>query len=150
MRGATACRSSSSIWPSSSRVDASRRRARRRLWSPQPHLPPSRASVASRPRPLDPELLDVLTRPREACTAAAAAAREVVAAQLRALGYRVEVQPFRFDPSALRAFPLLGSGLAWLGPVLSLLLASPVVPGWTALGAWIAGAAALAVLVYRI
>jgi hypothetical protein len=106
--------------------------------------------VASRPRPLDPELLDVLTRPREAGTAAAAAARAVVAARLRALGYRVEVHPFRFDPSALRAFPLLGTGLGWIGLILLPLFVSAAVPGWTALAAWVAGAAVLAVLVYHI
>jgi len=106
--------------------------------------------VGSRPRPLDPELLDVLTRPREAGTTAAAAAREVVAAHLRALGYQVDVQPFRFNPSALHAFPLLGAGLAWMGLILLLLLVSAAVPGWAVLAAWLAGTAGLAVLVYRI
>jgi len=106
--------------------------------------------VASRPHPLDPELLEVLTRPREAGTASVAAAREAVAAHLQALGYRVEVHPFRFDPSALRAFPLLGLGLGWIGLVLLPLLVFPASPGWAALAAWLAAATMLAVLAYRI
>jgi hypothetical protein len=106
--------------------------------------------VASRPRPLDAALLDVLTSPREAGTPAAAAAREVVAGRLRAMGYRVEVHPFRFHPSALRALPLLGAGLGWMGLVLLPLLVSPRVSAWAALAAWLVGAAALAALVFGV
>jgi peptidase M28-like protein len=106
--------------------------------------------VASRPRPLDAALLDVLTSPREAGTPAAAAAREVVAGRLRAMGYRVEVHPFRFHPSALRALPLLGAGLGWMGLVLLPLLVSPRVSAWAALAAWLVGVAALAALVFGV
>jgi len=106
--------------------------------------------VASRPRRLDPELLEVLTSPREAGTTAVARAREAVAAHLRALGYRIEIQAFRFDPSALRAFPLLGVGVAWMGLVLVPLLVSAAPPGWAALAAWLAGAALLGMLAYRV
>jgi hypothetical protein len=69
-----------------------------------------------------------------------------VAAQLGALGYRVTVQPFRFHPSGLLGFPLLGAGLV-LGALLVtplLLLAS--VPGWGALVVWSASASATLLL----
>jgi hypothetical protein len=98
--------------------------------------------VASRPPP--PDLpLDALTRPREAGTPAAAAAREAVAEHLTRLGYAVELHRFRFHPSALWAFPLLGTGLGWLGLVLVPLLAFPWAPAWAAPLAWTLGAASL-------
>ena len=106
--------------------------------------------MASRPHPLDPELRDVLTRPREAGTPAAAAAREVVADRLRALGYAVESHQFRFHPSTLWGFPLLGAGLGWLGLVLTPLLISAQVPAWAAATAWLCGGASLGALAYGV
>ena len=100
-------------------------------------------------RAADPPL-DVLTRPREAGTPAAAAARAAVAQHLAALGYGVEHHAFRFHPSSLWAFPLLGAGLGWIGLVLVPLLAFPGVPGWAALAAWVAGAASLAALAFGV
>ena len=106
--------------------------------------------MASRLHPLDPALRDVLTRPREAGTADAAAAREVVAERLGALGFTVETHHFRFHPSTLLGFPLLGAGLGWLGLVLIPLLVSVQVPPWAAGAAWLMGCASLAALAYGI
>ena len=106
--------------------------------------------MASRPHPLDPELRDILTRPREAGTPAAAAARDVVADRLRALGYAVESHPFRFHPSTLWGLPLLGAGLGWLGLVLTPLLVSAQVPGWAAATAWLCGSASLGALAFGV
>lgn len=92
----------------------------------------------------------MLTRPREAGTPAAAAARAALAAQLASLGYTVEQQHFRFYPSALWAFPLLGAGLGWLGLVQVPLLAFPGVPPWAALGVWALGAGSLGLLVWGV
>jgi hypothetical protein len=102
--------------------------------------------VASRQHPLDPALREILTRPREAGTAAAAAARELVADRLRGLGYTVESHPFRFHPSTLWGFPLLGAGLGFLGLVLTPLLVSAQVPGWAAALAWLVGCGSLGAL----
>jgi hypothetical protein len=104
--------------------------------------------VASRPPP-EP-LLDLLTRPREAGTPAAGAARDAVAAYLESLGYTVERHAFRFHPSTLWAFPLLGAGLGWLGLVLVPLLTFPGVPSWAALAAWGLGAVSLAALAFGV
>jgi hypothetical protein len=105
--------------------------------------------VANRPPPADP-LLAVLTRPREAGTPAAAAARQAVAAHLASLGYSVEHHRFRFHPSALWAFPLLGAGLGWLGLVLVPLVAFPGAPPWAALAVWALGATSLAMLAFGV
>ena len=73
-----------------------------------------------------------------------------MARHLTALGYAVEHHAFRFHPSSLWAFPLLGAGLGWIGLVLVPLLAFPGVPGWTALAAWAAGAASLGAFAYGV
>lgn len=104
--------------------------------------------MASRPPPES--LLDLLTRPREAGTPAAAAARDAVTAYLEALGYSVERHEFRFHPSALWAFPLLGAGLGWLALVLVPLLAFASVPSWAALAVWALGAVSLAALAFGV
>jgi hypothetical protein len=88
-----------------------------------------------------------LARPREAGTAGAAGARAVLADELTALGFEVEVQRFAFSPSSLNALPILGAGLGWLVLVTMPLLLLGAVPRWAALGAWLAGLAALLVLV---
>lgn len=106
--------------------------------------------MASRPRLPDAGLLEILTRPREAGTPAAGLARDAVAAELRRLGYQVELQPFRFDPASLRAFPLAGAGLIGLGLILLPLLVLGAVPPWGALVAWIVGATILLLLAFRL
>ena len=73
-----------------------------------------------------------------------------MAEHLTALGYAVEQHRFRFHPSALLAFPLLGAGLGWLGLLLVPLLAFPGVPPWAALAVLILGAASLAALTYGV
>ncbi|HKU62774.1 MAG TPA: hypothetical protein VJQ44_16250, partial [Gemmatimonadales bacterium] len=88
----------------------------------------------------------VLAGPREAGTPAANAARTVVADHLQAQGYRVTHQRFRFHPSTLLGFPLLGAGLVLTGLLEIPLLVLPDVPGWGALAVWLAGAAGSAVL----
>ena len=52
----------------------------------------------------------VLALPREAGTPAAAAARDLVADHLEALGYQVNRQRFAFAPSSLNGFPMLRRG----------------------------------------
>ncbi|MEZ4412067.1 MAG: hypothetical protein R2910_03670 [Gemmatimonadales bacterium] len=89
----------------------------------------------------------VLDAPREAGTPAAAHARRLVADHLRALGYRVEEQPFSFFPSSLNALPMFGAGLGWLTLLQIPLVTVPGAPPWAALGAWLAGLGALAMLV---
>ena len=64
----------------------------------------------------------VLALPREAGTPGAAAARELVAAHLEALGYQVERQRFAFAPSSLNGFPVFGAGLGGLALLLLPLL----------------------------
>ena len=64
----------------------------------------------------------LLALPREAGTPAAAAARDLVAAHLEALGYRVERQRFTFTPSSLLGFPVFGAGLGGLALLLLPLL----------------------------
>src|SRR5688500_13068472 len=88
-----------------------------------------------------------LARPREAGTAAAAGARAVLAEELSALGFDVEVQRFAFSPSSLNAFPILGAGLGWLVLVTTPLLLIPAVPAWAALAAWGLGLGALLLVV---
>lgn len=83
----------------------------------------------------------VLAGPREAGTPAAESARRLVADHLEALGYRVTVQRFRFQPSALLGFPLLGAGLVLTGLLTTPLLVLGGVPAWGALSVWLLGAA---------
>lgn len=88
----------------------------------------------------------ILTLPREAGTAEAAAARELVAAHLKGLGYTVVLQKFSFAPSSLRAFPVFGDGLGLLALVLFPLLGTGSVPAWSALAVWTGGLAATAIV----
>jgi peptidase M28-like protein len=87
----------------------------------------------------------LLALTREAGTPAAAAARELVAAHLRALDYEVVTQTFSFSPASLRAFPLFGDGLGLLALILLPLLGSPDVPPWSGLVTWLGGLSLLAV-----
>ena len=87
----------------------------------------------------------LLTLPREAGTPEAAAARELVAAHLRSLGYDVVAQKFSFYPASLRAFPLFGDGMGVLALILFPLLASPNVPRWAAVLTWLGGIAILTI-----
>lgn len=88
----------------------------------------------------------ILSLPREAGTPEAAQAREIVAAHLKDLGYRVVSQRFTFAPSSLRAFPIFGAGLGGLGLVLLPVLVSGRLPPWVALALWIGGLAALTIV----
>jgi hypothetical protein len=90
----------------------------------------------------------ILAGHREAGTAEAEQARDVVARHLAALGYRVSLQHFRFHPSALLGFPILGAGVGAAALLALPLLALPGVPGWGALAVWflvLAGTACLSV-----
>jgi hypothetical protein len=89
----------------------------------------------------------VLDAPREAGTPAAAHARRLVADHLRALGYTIAEQPFAFFPSSLNALPMFGAGLGWLTLLQIPLVTVAGAPAWAALGAWLAGLGALAMLV---
>jgi hypothetical protein len=91
--------------------------------------------VAGARRPIE----ALLSGPREAGTPAAEAARRIASAHLESLGYRVTRQPFRFHPSGLLGFPLLGAGLVLTGLLVAPLLVLPAVPGWGALVVWLAG-----------
>ncbi|HTC24277.1 MAG TPA: M28 family peptidase [Gemmatimonadales bacterium] len=101
-------------------------------------------------RPLPDPLFNLLTRSREAGTPAAAAARDAVATFFTSLGYGVERHSFRFQPSALWAFPLLGAGLGWLGLLLVPLLGFSDTPRWAALAVWGLGAASLGALAFGV
>jgi hypothetical protein len=105
--------------------------------------------AASKP-PARETLRRLLASPREAGTPEAAAAREVVAAHLSALGFTVTQQAFRFSPSSLWALPILGGGLGWLGLVTLPLLVSPRTPPWGAAVVWSLGAASLALVAWGI
>jgi hypothetical protein len=76
----------------------------------------------------------------EAGTPAADAARRLATAHLEGLGYRVTAQPFRFHPSGLLGFPLLGAGLVLSTLLVTPLLVLPGVAGWGAAAVWLAGA----------
>ena len=96
---------------------------------------------------LDQTMGRVLALPREAGTPAAEAARDLVAAHLEALGYRVERQRFSFPPSGLLGFPVFGAGLGGLALLLLPLFLGAGFPGWAAalvlaggLGVLVAGA----------
>lgn len=88
--------------------------------------------------------------PREAGTEDAVRARAALQGYLECLGYQIEVQRFRFSPSALRAFPLLGAGLGWLSLLQLPLLLLPAVPRWAPLAVWLPGMAALGIVVWGI
>jgi hypothetical protein len=75
----------------------------------------------------------LLAGPREAGTPDADSARELVAAHLEALGYRVERQRFSFAPSAPLGLPVFGAGLGALGLLLLPALTGVALPGWTGL-----------------
>ena len=81
----------------------------------------------------------LLAGSREAGTPAADEARHIAAEHLEALGYRVTLQPFRFHPSGLLGFPLVGAGLVFTSLLVTPLLVLPGVPGWGALAVWLAG-----------
>jgi hypothetical protein len=87
-------------------------------------------------------LARVLALPREAGTAEGAAARAILEAHLRSLGYDVTTQRFSFHPRTLDAFPLFGIGLGGLGLALMPLLLGGTL-AWAALAVWVAGVAAL-------
>jgi len=82
----------------------------------------------------------LLAAPREAGTPAADAARRLATIHLEGLGYRVTAQPFRFHPSGLLGFPLLGAGLVLSTLLVTPLLVLPGVAGWGAAAVWLAGA----------
>ena len=81
---------------------------------------------------LDQTMERVLALAREAGTPAAAAARDLVAAHLEALGYQVQRQRFAFAPSTLNGFPVFGAGLGGLALLLLPLLTGERAPGWAA------------------
>jgi hypothetical protein len=88
----------------------------------------------------------LLSFPREAGTAEAALAREIVAAHLSNLGYTVTHQKFTFAPASLRGFPILGAGLGGLAIALYPFLSSARPPHWSAAAVWTAGLLALSVV----
>lgn len=88
----------------------------------------------------------ILALPREAGTAEAEQARDIVATHLAAMGYRVTTQRFRFHPGSLLAFPMFGAGLGGLALVVLPFLTLPGVPSWGAAAVLLAGLAALALL----
>ena len=88
----------------------------------------------------------LLARHREAGTPEAEAAREVVTAHLASLGYSVSRQVFRFHPTALLGFPILGAGVGAAAVLALPLLVLPTVPGWGALAVWLLIVAASACL----
>jgi hypothetical protein len=95
---------------------------------------------------LDTTMQRVLALSREAGTPGAAAARDIVAEHLEALGYRVERQRFTFVPSSLNGFPIFGAGLGGLGLLLLPLLTGSGMPGWGAPVVLVAGLTLLVVV----
>ena len=81
---------------------------------------------------LEQTMEQVLALAREAGTPAAAAARDLVAVHLEALGYQVQRQRFAFAPSSLNGFPVFGAGLGGLALLLFPLLTGERAPGWAA------------------
>ncbi len=81
---------------------------------------------------LDHTMEQVLRLTREAGLPGAAAARDLIAAHLEALGYQVERQRFAFSPSSLNGFPVFGAGLGGLALLLLPLLSGNGAPGWAA------------------
>jgi hypothetical protein len=92
---------------------------------------------------LEDTMAAVLAHPREAGSAEAAEARDLVAAHLESLGYRVARQRFAFSPSTLNGFPIFGAGLGGLALLMWPLLASTRAPGWGAALVFAGGLAAL-------
>jgi Peptidase family M28 len=89
----------------------------------------------------------ILAQHREAGTPEAERARAIVADHLTALGYRISVQRFRFHPSALLGFPILGAGVGGSALLALPLLVLPGVPLAGALLVWaliLGGSACLA------
>jgi hypothetical protein len=78
----------------------------------------------------------ILAQHREAGTAEAERARDLVARHLTALGYRVSRQHFRFHPSSLLGLPILGAGVGAAALLALPLLVLPDVPVWGALVVW--------------
>jgi len=99
---------------------------------------------------LEQPLRQVLALSREAGTPDGARARELVAAYLTDLGYRVQTQTFTFHPSTLLGFPIFGAGLGGLCLMLLPLLALESVPGWGALLVWATGLGALLILSFSV
>jgi hypothetical protein len=97
----------------------------------------------ARAEPLPAGLERVLALPREAGSAGAAEARDILREALERLGYRVEIQRFTFSPRTLTAFPLAGAGLGWLAILQIPLLLMPALPAWAALLVWVGGLGAL-------
>jgi hypothetical protein len=95
---------------------------------------------------LDQTMERVLAVAREAGTPAAAAARDLVAAHLEALGYQVQRQRFSFAPSSLNGFPVFGAGFGGLALLLLPLLTGERAPGWAAALVLAGGLLLLAVL----
>ena len=88
----------------------------------------------------------ILSFAREAGTAEAARARDIVSAHLSGLGYTVTVQKFNFAPASLRGFPLFGAGLGGLAMALYPFLGSARAPDWGAIAIWTAGLLALGIV----
>jgi Peptidase family M28 len=99
---------------------------------------------------LEQTLRQVLALSREAGTPDGGRARELVAAYLTDLGYRVQTQSFTFHPSTLLGFPIFGAGLGGLSLMLLPLLAFEATPGWGALLVWATGLAALLILSFSV
>jgi hypothetical protein len=95
---------------------------------------------------LDQTMERVLALAREAGTPAAAAARDLVAAHLEALGYQVQRQRFAFTPSSINGLPVFGAGLGGLALLLLPLLTVERAPGWAAALVLSGGLLLLAVL----
>jgi hypothetical protein len=95
----------------------------------------------------DDTIARVLELAREAGTPAAVEARRLLALHLERLGYQVRERRFAFPAASLSAFPLAGAGLGWLTLVQIPLLTVTGGPAWLALAAWVAGLAALGLLV---
>jgi hypothetical protein len=99
---------------------------------------------------LDETMRQVLALRREAGSPEAAAARDLVAAHLERLGFRVDRQRFAFAPSSLNGFPVFGAGLGGLGLLQLPLLTGAGLPAWAALPALLGGLFLLAVIAYGI
>jgi hypothetical protein len=99
---------------------------------------------------LEQTLQKVLALSREAGTPDGSHARDLVAAHLTSLGYRVQIQSFTFHPSSLLGFPIFGAGLGGFSLMLLPLLALEATPGWGALLVWVTGLGALLILSFSV
>lgn len=108
----------------------------------RPDLPLQREDVAT----LAETTHRLLSLAREAGTAEAALARDIVSAHLSSLGYTVTIQKFTFAPASLRGFPVFGAGLGGLAMALYPFLSSARPPDWGAIGIWVAGLLALGIV----